>query len=431
MAFSVVTQPAKYSPAYNHMTYRVYSSNNSQPLMKYVFDLYVNNTLVNTSKLFPRPDGYAHYDPSKIIQNYLTNTIYNEYNTYSFAQSSEVATYYVIFKEEYVYNNTLTTFTRSTGTTKHTWIGAANWEEGKNLTTFINQFIPNTANYAINNAAYSLGPKVYPEKSFVEGGFMIPTEAYRIGSVERRILSNMTRNTTYTYKYDRMNVLTIMKSPVGAAYVKLFYKNITTYTSDIARYQIIHHPVGIVQLNTGLTPILVPAGRHSYIDPDEDAYYMVWFSNIAANKITHRPVIFQIDDCNRFDKYTVMYKSDTGGWWYIVMNKKSNKSLSVSQSTMDTFLRYNYNYTDAVTKITSITAKGTYELSTDWLRNQGYVEEIEDMIKSPAVYLIDENGKYIPVIVKSKSYDIKNVGQDKLVNYTIEFEEAYDKNVIV
>jgi hypothetical protein len=428
MAFTIQREPDTWSPAFNHLTYKVYSTNYNKPNMRYIFELYVNDNLVNTSKMFPAPNGTCIYDPSKIIQNYLTEyeSLFISEGTYS--NVAETATYYVKFKEEYYVDSTLNTFLRETGKTKYTWYAAADWMAARSLLHFTNNFMPDSSRVTQANAANYLGPNKYLDLTDINRAVL--TEFYKIRPNERRVISFFTRNQNRDYFANRLYVATILKTPVGTTSEKFFYKDYTFSTSSTARYQMFHFPVGIEQLNSLVwTNSIIPAGRTASITPDEDAAYYVWWTNGPATR-THRSIGFEIvDDCDRFDHYTVYYQSPKGGWWYINMDKRSEKTTNVNKSTMKNYLSYNYIEKKEI-KVIHTEAQGLYKLQTDWLRNQADVEDVKDMLESPNIYLLDEDENMIPVTVNNSIYEIKNVAQDKLVNYTITFNEAFNKNVM-
>ena len=86
-------------------------------------------------------------------------------------------------------------------------------------------------------------------------------------------------------------------------------------------------------------------------------------------------------------------------------------------------------------RVMHVEGNGTITLNTDWIGNQGVIEEIEEMLVSPDIYLVTntELGEvvYIPVVLKDQSYQIYNKKQDKLFQYEFEFEEAYKKTTLI
>jgi hypothetical protein len=430
MAFTISRQPAVWSPVYNHLTYRVHSSNYFQPQMKYIFDLYVNGTLVNTSKMFPRPDKYCHYDPSKIIQSYMYETFNNNLNIPVFAYIDETASYYVVFKEEYMVGSILTTYTRQTSTTRYTWMSAVQWEEGKNLSLFVNKLEPSLSNDQQDTAAEWCTVRKYTPDISNESLFN-PLYANRIGTTERRVETLMIRQYSTLYVPNTYWVLVACRD--GG--FKFLSKNLLLATTQtVSRYQFRHQPVGIDQLNSvSWSGSFVPPGKTVGINPDEDLMYaIIFFRNSGGySTMTHKIVTYYIDDCNKYDRYTVVYKHPYGGWGHVPMNKKSFIIESSKRSIMDTFVPYNYSTSSSSTKVSAINSRGIIELNSGFLNHQADVTNMIDMLRSPVIYLMNESNEYIPVVVRDTEYDIKNVAQDKMVEYTVKFEEAYDKNTTI
>lgn len=428
MAYTIQREPDTWSPAFNYLTYKVYSTNYNKPNMRYIFELYVNDNLVNTSKMFPAPNGTCIYDPSKIIQNYLTEyeSLFISIGAYS--NETETAAYYVKFKEEYYVSSTLTTFLRATGATKYTWYAAADWMAAQSLSTYTGEYMPNTSNTSQTTAAKFLGPNKYLVWSNINRADL--KEFYKVRPDEHRVLSFFTRNETRDYYANRIYVATFLKEPVGSASGKTFYKDITFSSSTEPRYQMYHLPVGINELNNmSWSGMEIPTGRSSNINPNEDAAYCILISNGVANP-THRVVGFEIDTCSsRFKQYTVYYQSPKGAWWTITMDKRSDVIDNVQKTTMKNYLSYNYIEKKEHSVVYN-EARGDIKLTSNWLDNQSDIDDIKDMIESPNVYLVDEDENMMPVVVANSAYEIKQIAQDKLVNYTITFNEAFNKNVM-
>jgi len=99
-------------------------------------------------------------------------------------------------------------------------------------------------------------------------------------------------------------------------------------------------------------------------------------------------------------------------------------------NTYKNILPFRYSLGDRETKVYYNQLKESISLTTDWLYNQLQVDEIMDMLSSPFIYLIDNNYQIIPVTVKTATYDYKKKNQDKLFQYQVDFNYAFDQNVI-
>lgn len=68
MAITILQQPQLFSPVYNDLNFYVSSTNTGQSNFKYVFDTYVNGTMINRELRSPHPTyGTARFDPKRVI----------------------------------------------------------------------------------------------------------------------------------------------------------------------------------------------------------------------------------------------------------------------------------------------------------------------------------------------------------------------------
>ena len=110
MAFSIVSNltSGKFYPSNNPINITVNSSNSGSCNFRYIADVYINGTNVFRHKLFPDPStGYGFFQFSRIVQDYMSNTIPNSPYTNAIVAASSttapgsVVQVYVRFGEEY------------------------------------------------------------------------------------------------------------------------------------------------------------------------------------------------------------------------------------------------------------------------------------------------------------------------------------------
>lgn len=215
------------------------------------------------------------------------------------------------------------------------------------------------------------------------------------------------------------------------------WKNPDTYTTTGYTMKVSHLPYTPTQLNLiPWTSITLVTGLNGYIDPDEDKYYAIFWGSYTYGRGI-KPIPFQIVPCNQFDTYSILYKSREGGWWTIRCDRKSQKSTEVKTSVKFNTLNISANQPIPNywrgKQVMHTEANGTIVLNTDWIKGQWLIDEIEDMIVSPSIYLVKEgiNPVYIPVLLKDTTTRIYNKNQDKLIQYAFEFEEAYKKATLI
>jgi len=87
--------------------------------------------------------------------------------------------------------------------------------------------------------------------------------------------------------------------------------------------------------------------------------------------------------------------------------------------------QYTYSIGDRGRTNINVSTTESHSAISGWI---GDVEsqDIMELISSPEVY-IKKGGEIYPIIIKNTGYDLKTIRNDKLFNYTIKFEMAYEK----
>lgn len=215
------------------------------------------------------------------------------------------------------------------------------------------------------------------------------------------------------------------------------WKNPDTYTTTDYTKKVSHLPYTPTQLNLmPWTSTTLVTGVNAYIDPDEDKYYCIYWNNPSVGRGI-KPIPFEIVPCNQFDTYSILYKTTEGGWWQIRADRKNQKSTEVKTSVKFNTLGVSANQPIPndwrAKEVVHTEGNGSITLNTDWLNGQWLVDEVEDMIVSPSIFLIKEgiNPVYIPVLLKDTTTRIYNKKQDKLIQYSFEFEESFKKPTLI
>jgi hypothetical protein len=127
-----------------------------------------------------------------------------------------------------------------------------------------------------------------------------------------------------------------------------------------------------------------------------------------------------IEEC----KYTPVectYQNSFGGWRFLTFYKAQTNSITVKGSEFN-FLpnKTNYNPLKGQSKVFNLNGNQSVKLNTGWV-DENYDVLIRDLLLSETV-LIDNK----PAMVKSKSQTYKTQLKDKMMNYEIEFDYAFD-----
>lgn len=131
----------------------------------------------------------------------------------------------------------------------------------------------------------------------------------------------------------------------------------------------------------------------------------------------------EITDC-KYPVFSVRFKNALGTWEYLPMTGKSQEKIDYSKQD------YNHSSLDFTgSRLTTDTAKGNYSVfNVSALRtlilNTGFLREnnpVKELFRSRKIYIND-----LPYIIKDTSLQIKTHLNDKLINYTITLQAAYD-----
>tara|TARA_B100000768_G_scaffold180804_1_gene201740 strand:- start:613 stop:1635 length:1023 start_codon:yes stop_codon:yes gene_type:complete len=121
--------------------------------------------------------------------------------------------------------------------------------------------------------------------------------------------------------------------------------------------------------------------------------------------------------------------------WFFLKNAKSisRKNEKYQSNTLDILddVAAEYTFTNAPTKVFNTNAKQSYKLSSGYYPEWA-VEYFEQLLLSEYVWLrlprneTPASYSTIPVTIKTSNISIKTSVNDRLIEYTIEFEDAFD-----
>jgi hypothetical protein len=110
-----------------------------------------------------------------------------------------------------------------------------------------------------------------------------------------------------------------------------------------------------------------------------------------------------------------------GGWEFLTFFKQQTNSIAVKGTDYKLMpSAINYNTSKGQVKSFNINGTQTIKLNTGFV-DENYSELITDLLLSETVLL-----DFKPVTVKTQGSDLKTSLKDKLINYEIEFEYAYN-----
>lgn len=415
MAFTIISQPRNLQPVHNDLTFRVfegtlYTSTN----FKYNFYTYVNGTLINTTKLYPRPDGYCNFNPKSLIRQYISRYFFYNLTGFSEASANEIVKYKVVMKYEYETAGVLNEYSGNAGTDKYVWNSVAQWKDAQSISTFVAKYMPSTStkmnslNFIYKGVSAGRGIDLYDNM--------------------KRYISFFRRNAAGTDS--ALDIDFIVKGLDGT--YKEYSKRFPAISSNPQSY-IFHFPIDIATLNT-LTwdTRSIPSGKSNSITLTEDYGMEVRVKNIVGGLVSQIYYFtFKESDCPRRDLYTIAYQTEAGSYGYIDFNQAHYKIVNNEKNIYDKILPYNYSALDRVSTAYGEVSNRTFTLNSDWIKDQDIVTEYNQMITSPDIWLIDKSGNMIPVFIDKYTFNDMNVAQDKLFNYSITFSSAFRENNLI
>lgn len=442
-------------PSGNPIVY-TFSTTTGNPRLSYYIYVYVNNILAVKMKYPVYDRNQMNIDVSSIVNDYLQDIYVNDninYSTSAFTPPAigEVCSLHVDAEEEYWNGSNMVIGNLYTTKNIYVWRAAADFQESRRLFDFSRKFELDGNTY--DKYGKFLGAKNYIDVDVAAITNPVTTHPeifknlYPISKDTKRTIQFFTTN-VFGVSYHTANVICYCYGS-NMRVTKKLIKNIHAgnYTSFIDKIGCI--PCDLTTLN-GLAwdNYALASGVSPFIDPAEDKYYFITVAEKAStgsgipnwnNPIPsgNKWVGFEIADCDKYDVYDILYKTCEGGWWQIRTDMKN-----YNETEVKTNIKYNTWDTPAFTLMPNskrfkqtmhTNANGTITLNTDWINNQGIIDEIEEMIISPQIFIVKEGTTPIitPVILKDKTYRIANKQQDKMIQYSFEFEEAYNKNTII
>ena len=134
----------------------------------------------------------------------------------------------------------------------------------------------------------------------------------------------------------------------------------------------------------------------------------------------------EIEEC-RYHSYKVVFKNKFGAWQDLWFFKRSDLSLSTKSETYksNVVTGGSYNTSRHQKSIFNKNGQETLKLNTGFYPEE-YNEVFTQLSLSEKVYITYEN-QTLPINIKTGNITFKNKISDKLINYTIEVEFAFDK----
>ena len=403
------------------------SDKTAEEKFRYCLTLDINSVEVITIKLTKNANNWAHFDLSKIIRDYFekiqlegTTPIHNVLgaapgeNTCLFCEIN-------VF-EEYASSATTNPVEYDTS--------------GNATTSFI--AINKTSQFTDGVVPVLAGVVEYNDDNTELSALtnMPLIQDMRAGQYQTLpILISDFRGSTYSVDSNAIRVRYVFYDSAGNIVVQAnVTKNtigldnfITTQSTNNARdlYQFI--PVGYQNLedqsfNTNIKPSNV----------GDFAYYTVeLFDNTnVGNGYQTKTYRFNMKTDCKYTPVRLVFLNAWYAWDYFTFELVSVSSLNINRSTINkpygnwgAGAIYSYNQYEAGEEVVNIEADNEIVINSNWLDDE-YFRWLQELVMSKAVYMVNSNGDYAPVIITDTQYEFKKQVNKHLNNITLKIKLA-------
>lgn len=137
-------------------------------------------------------------------------------------------------------------------------------------------------------------------------------------------------------------------------------------------------------------------------------------------------------DCSKYEPIRVTFVNKYGALQDLYFTRRSNESLNIKKqdykaSVMD-FANFSYDTSEHQMRTLNLVGNDSITLNTDYI-DESCNEHIRQLMLSEQVWMtrLTDGEKVVPLKLKSNSLQIKKKVNDKLIQYTMEFDVASDK----
>ena len=163
---------------------------------------------------------------------------------------------------------------------------------------------------------------------------------------------------------------------------------------------------------------------------DEVAYYTIYLKDISANQISEAQRFNVNQECSKYNNIELVFMDRKGSFLTRNFQLASRQSVDIKKQEFrkpygDVIggASWGYNTYDRGRTVFNVDISRSYKATSNWMTETD-AAYLEQLWSSPEVYMND-NGTLLPVIVKNTTFDVKTTINDKLINYTVDFELSY------
>lgn len=484
MSIIINLQPQRLQPVYNEIIMVLNSTKKTEPRFQYVIDINVSGTTQSRLRISNNLQGFGVVDLHKHIEPFVSFNI-NHLNTGdTFTRIRDSWTpYSVTLSEEYrfdgvITNITGTTFADYTVTLAHPYVigddinisstgvynGVQTITSIPTSTSFITDktfvsgetsgdvVLADGSSSIFSSGAVFTGGTIFgintslPWLEIVDwdsGIYNYSTTPLSLNKmlVSREIFNDVTLEdrmwfqvyniaTPSTADIDFLRVFTFNNADVQLGE----YKLPNPFTANNEHNRFLQIGVGPYNLTT-TTGVTVSSGSLP-IFTDDVAYYTITPYNIGDGSLTQVYRFNIKDSCSRFEKFRIIYMDIFGSFLNITFRLGVKKKIRVRRKIYkQNFGSYNsttnsWGYNDWDRGDTHLDSQitETFTIESDYV-NETTGQQIIDMLQSPEVYHLTEDGQLRAINIKTSSLREKTRSRDKLISYKINFTNSFVNTV--
>jgi len=232
--------------------------------------------------------------------------------------------------------------------------------------------------------------------------------------------------TTEDADWDRLNI---------SVYNGDFLVEYTISGKTLASPYIYTLPIGPAQLNNistagDMVNATTGAPTTGAILDTDDIWYEVYLKN--GNDYVSETLRINLDHtCYKHDGVKFVWLGDLSTYEQFTFRMADTKSFKTSKNEIKSDHRHligsewTYAVGDRGRKNINVSTTENHRVISGWIKDKE-ASDLMELFRSPDVY-INIDGSLFPVIITSTSYEEQTVRNNRLFNYTIDFEMAFEK----
>ena len=177
--------------------------------------------------------------------------------------------------------------------------------------------------------------------------------------------------------------------------------------------------------------------RNSLLDAFESSFDIgavdeIYVDYTNATETKTKVLKVKTFDCSKYEPIRVTFVNKFGALQDLYFTKKSDESINITsqdyKASVMNFVNFSYDTTSHQQRTLNLIGKESVTLNTDYI-DESCNEHIKQLMLSEQVWMtrLTDKENIVPLKLKSNSLKLKTRVNDKLVQYTMSFDFAFDK----